>query len=88
MLKDNYYVKNNKKIRFHEKFELKSQFNASNTKIKSQLNHMWENALENVCKFGVTSSYWPYFHKPIYIAFKLPNTLPIHNKKPLMSSFW
>jgi hypothetical protein len=61
-----------------KKIELKSQFNTSNTKIKSQLNLMWENALENVLKFGGTTSYWPYFHKAIYITFKLPNTLPIY----------
>ncbi len=32
---------------------------------------------------GVTKAYWPNFHKLINIAFKLTNTLPMHNKKPI-----
>ncbi len=38
-------------------------------------------------KIGVTKAYWSNFHKMIYIAFKLPNTLPMYKKKALMSSF-
>jgi hypothetical protein len=55
--------------------------------VGSQLYHIWANVFGNEYKFVVTKAYWSYFHKPTYIAFKLPNTLPIHNKKPLMSSF-
>jgi hypothetical protein len=38
-------------------------------------------------KSSVIETYWSNFHKLIYIAFKLPNTLPMYNKKPLMSPF-
>jgi len=41
----------------------------------------------NECKSGVIKAYWLDFHKPIYIAFKLLNTLPVYNKISLMSSF-
>jgi hypothetical protein len=69
------------------KFQLKSQFNESVTKVESQLDHIWANVLGNECKSCVIEAYWLDFHKPIYIAFKLLNTLPMYNKKPLMSSF-
>ncbi len=36
--------------------------------------------LGNEFKFGVIKVYWKYFHKSIYIAFKLSNMLPIYNK--------
>jgi hypothetical protein len=45
------------------------------------------NVLGNECKFGVIKAYWSNLHKSTYIVFKLPNTLPIYNKNPLMSSF-
>jgi hypothetical protein len=70
-----------------DKFQLKSQFCESTTKPRSQLDHIWANVHGNECKFGVIESYWSDFHKPIYIAFKLLNTIPMYNKKPLMSSF-
>ncbi len=41
----------------------------------------------NECKYGVIKAYWEIFHKPIYIVSKLPNTLPMYNKKPLLFSF-
>jgi hypothetical protein len=69
------------------KFQLKSQFNENTTKVGFQLNHIWAHVLENECKSGVTKTYWSNFHKPFYIAFKLLNTLPMYNKKPLISSF-
>jgi hypothetical protein len=68
-----------------DKFKLKSQFNESNTKIRSQLHHIWANVPGYECKFGVTKAHWLDFQKLIYIAFKLPNAL--YNKKPLSSSF-
>jgi hypothetical protein len=41
----------------------------------------------NEYKYGVIEAYWLDFHKSIYIAFKLPNTIPMYNKKPLLSPF-
>jgi hypothetical protein len=70
-----------------DKFQLKLQFCESTTKARFQLDHIWANIFRNECKYGVTKTYWSNFHKLIYIAFKLPNTLPMYNKKPLMSSF-
>jgi hypothetical protein len=70
-----------------DKFQLKSQFNESATKVGSQLDHIWANILGNECKFGVTKAYWLDFHNSIYIAFKLPNTFPMYKKKPIMFSF-
>jgi len=91
VLKDNNQArkrkKKNKQLYFMDKFQLKSQFNENTAKIGSQLDHIWANVLGNECKFGVTKAYWSNLHKPTYIAFKLPNTLAIHNKNPLMSSF-
>ncbi len=69
------------------KFQLKSQFSENTTKAKFQLDRIWENVPSNECKFGVIETYWSNFHKLIYIAFKLLNTLPMYNKKPLMSPF-
>jgi hypothetical protein len=68
-----------------DKFQLKSQLNENITKVGFQLDHIWANVLGNECKYGIIKTYWSDFHKLIYIAFKLPNTLPMCNKKPLMS---
>jgi hypothetical protein len=70
-----------------DKFQLKSQFNENITKARSQLDHIWENVPRNEYKSGVIEAYWSNFHKPIYIAFKLLNTLSMYNKKPLMFPF-
>jgi hypothetical protein len=51
------------------KFKLESQFNGNTTKVEFQLDHIWAKILGNEWKFGGT--YFPYFHKPIYIAFNL-----------------
>jgi hypothetical protein len=86
ILKNNNQPKNKQELLyFIDKFQLKSQFNEGTTKVGSQLNHTWANVLGNECKYGVTKTYWPNFHEPIYIAFKLPNRLPMCNKKPLIS---
>jgi len=69
------------------KFQLKSQFSENVTKAGFQLKHISVNVLRIQRKFNVTEAYWSNFHKLIYIAFKLPNTLPVYNKKPLMSPF-
>jgi hypothetical protein len=63
-----------------DKFQLKSQFNENITKVGFQLNHIWANVPKNECKYNVIKTYWLDFHKPIYITFKLPNTLPMYNK--------
>jgi len=70
---------------YEDKFQLKSQFNESPTKFGFQLNCTWVNVYKNESKSSVTEAYWSNFHKLIYIAFKLPNTLPTYNKKLLMS---
>jgi hypothetical protein len=57
------------------KLELKSQFKNITTKVGSQLNHIWSNVPGNECKSSVLEAYWPDFHKPIYITFKLLNIL-------------
>ncbi len=54
---------------FMNKFKLESQFNGNTTKVEFQLDHIWAKILGNEWKFGGT--YFPYFHKPIYIAFNL-----------------
>ncbi len=64
-----------------DKFQLKSQFSESATKVRSQLNHTWE------YKYDVTKTYQSNFHKLIYSTFKLPNTFLMYNKKPLMFPF-
>jgi hypothetical protein len=71
-----------------DKFQLKSQFSESTTKVGSQLDHIWANVLGNECKSCVTKVYWLNFHKPIYIAFKLPNTLPCITKKTIIVSIY
>jgi hypothetical protein len=87
-LKDNNQTKNKQELLyFMDKFQLKSQFNENTTKARSQLNHIWANVPGNEYKSNVTKTYWSDFHKLIYIAFKLPNTLPMYNKKPLTSPF-
>jgi hypothetical protein len=70
-----------------DKLQLKLQYNENTTKARSQLDYILANVLGNECKFGVIEAYWSNFHKPIYIAFKLPNTLPMYNEKPLMFPF-
>jgi hypothetical protein len=88
ILEDNNHAKNKQELLdVMDKFELNSQFSGSTTKEKSQLDHIWINVFGNECKSGVIIAYWPYFHKPICVAFKLPNTLPMCKEKPLMFSF-
>jgi hypothetical protein len=70
-----------------DKFQLKSQFNGSTTQGEFQLDHIWANIPRNEYKYDVIKAYWSDFHKPIYIAFKLPNTFRMYNKKPLLSPF-
>jgi hypothetical protein len=70
-----------------DKFKLKSQFNENTIKTGFLLDHIWANVLGNECKFGVIEAYWSNFHKLIYIPFKLPNTLSMYNKKPLLFPF-
>jgi hypothetical protein len=88
ILKDNNQPKNKQELLYcMDKFQLKSQFSESTTKFGFQLNHTWANFCENESKSNVIETYWSNFHKSIYIAFKLPNTIPMYNKKPLMFPF-
>jgi hypothetical protein len=76
--KDNNHGKNKQEpLDFMDKFKLKLQFNESTTKVEFQPNHIWANVPGNECKSYVIEAYWSNFHKPIYIAFKLPNTFPM-----------
>jgi hypothetical protein len=68
-------------------FSLQSQFSASTTKGGTQLDHIWAHVPGNDSKAGVSEAYWPDYHKPIYIAFKLPNTLPSFHNKSLSSLY-
>jgi len=88
IIKDNNRLKNKHELLcFMDKFPLKSQVNENTTKVGSQSDHIWANVFGNECKFGVIKAYWSNFHKLIYFAFQLLNTLPMYNKKPLMSQF-
>jgi hypothetical protein len=88
ILKDNNQPKNKQELLyFMDKFQLESQLNENTTKLGSQLNHIWATVLVNECKSSVTKTYWLDFHKLIYIAFKLPKTLSMYNKKSLMYPF-
>jgi hypothetical protein len=78
---ENKKQKKQKQLYLMDKLKLKSQFSENTTKIRSQLDHIWANVPRNECKYGVTKAYWLDFHKPNYIAFKLPNALPMYNKK-------
>jgi hypothetical protein len=88
ILKDNTQAKKKQELlEFIDKFQLKSQFNENTTKARCQLGHIWTNVPGNEWKFSVIEAYWSNFHKVIHIAFKLPNSLPMYNKKPLMFPF-
>jgi hypothetical protein len=76
-----------KLVEFMKHFNLQSQFHASTTKGGTQLDHIWANVPGNDCESGVSEAYWPDYHKPIYIAFKLPNILPIFNSQTVSSLF-
>jgi hypothetical protein len=55
ILKDNNQSKNKQEVLyFMDKFQLKSQFSESTTKVGSQLDHIWANILRNECKSNVT----------------------------------
>jgi hypothetical protein len=69
------------------KLELKSQFKNITTKARSQLYHIWSNVLGNESKLGVLKTYWPDFHKPICMAFKLLDALLIYNDKIMLFPF-
>ncbi len=81
--------KNNKQqlIDLMNNLELKSKFKNIITKVESQLDHIWTNIPKNESKLGVSKTYWLGFHKPINMAFKLPNTLPIYSNKLILPPF-
>jgi len=71
-----------------DNFQLKSQFSENTTIIGSQLNHIWADVPGNECKSSVIKTYWSDFQKPIYIPLRLPNTLPMYNKKIINVSIY
>jgi hypothetical protein len=76
ILGDNNHENNKQQlIYFVNNFELKSQFKKYHNKARSQLDHIWSNVPGDECKLSVSEAYSLDFHKPIYIAFKLPNTI-------------
>jgi hypothetical protein len=88
ILKDNNDTsKKGQLIQFMSQFSLQSQFSASTTKGGTQLDHIWANIHGNDSKAGVSEAYWLDYHKPIYIVFKLSNTLPSFHNKSLSSLY-
>jgi hypothetical protein len=69
-------------LNFMDKLKLKSQFSQNISKAEFQQDHIWAYVGETEYKSNATKAYWLNF----YIAFKLPNTLSMYNKRPLM--FW
>jgi hypothetical protein len=57
---------------FMKKYNFKLTFFESIAINDTQIDHIWTNAPTQQCYFGSTQAYWTY-HKPIYLAFKLPN---------------
>jgi hypothetical protein len=64
-----------------------SKFKNIITKVELQLDHIWTNLPKNESKLGVSETYWLGSHKPIYMVFKLPNTLPIYSNKLILAPF-
>jgi hypothetical protein len=84
ILKDNNQAKSKQELLdFMDKFQLKAQFSETITKVGFHLAPIWANIPRIECKSSVTKAYWLDFHKLVYIAFKLPNTLPMYNKKTI-----
>ena len=55
---------------------LKQQISTPTTINNSLIDHIWSDIPGIETTYGVTDAYWPDYHKPIYCAFKLPNSLP------------
>jgi hypothetical protein len=55
--------------------------------LNNKLDHIWANVPRNEFKYGLIEAYCSYFKFLVHIAFKLLNTLPMYNKKPLTSPF-
>ena len=60
------------------KYHFKQHLSISKTKLNSLINHIWSNIPSHETFFGVADAYWPDYHKPIYCAFKLLNTMPYY----------
>ena len=71
------------------KYHFKQKISISTTKSNSLINHIWSNIPGQETFFGVTDAYWPNYHKPIYCAFKLPNTMPhyCYNKSRIFFNY-
>jgi exonuclease III len=70
------YYEMEKILNYIKKHKLKQQITTPTTKKNSLIDHIWSNIPRIDTQYGVTDAYWPDYHKPIYCAFKLPNTLP------------
>jgi exonuclease III len=70
------YYEMEKILNYMQKHKLKQQITTPTTKKNSLIDHIWSNIPRIDTQYGVTDAYWPDYHKPIYCAFKLPNTLP------------
>jgi len=57
---------------FMKKYNFKPTFFESTTISDTQIDHIWTNAPTQQCYSRSTQAYWTH-HKPIYLAFKLPN---------------
>ena len=60
------------------KYHFKQHLSISTTRSNSLINHIWSNIPGQKTFFGVSDAYWPDYHKPIYCAFKLPNTMLLY----------
>jgi hypothetical protein len=58
------------------KHKLKQQILTPTTIKNSLIDHIWSNIPGMDTKYEVPDAYWLDYHKPIYCAFKLSNTLP------------
>jgi hypothetical protein len=54
--------------------------NSLTTKYNKFINCFWTIASRNDSKARTTYAYWPYHHKLMYNAFKLPNHIPMYNR--------
>jgi hypothetical protein len=71
-------------LNYMQKQKLKQQITTPTTIKNSLIDHIWSNIPGIDNQYGVTDAYWLDYHKPIYCAFKLPNTLPNTLPKPFV----
>ena len=69
------------------KYKLKQQISTPTIIKNSLIDYIWSNVLRMNTKYKITNTYWPDYHKPLYCAFKLPNTLPKYLRQSCSSCF-